>query len=137
VCAATCAAATNRPRERALLRDNGARALPDCPVRTHTGTVDVMSRMNTRAIAMLSVLALTAARPAGSASTATSTAAYDLQVRQYDSLSAGEYDGRMRLRISPDGIVSGTFMNTQGEVVSSVTGGLDGTKIWLQIGNGS
>ena len=93
--------------------------------------------MKARAIATPAVLALTAAfAPLTALSAAGTTVSYDLNVRTYDELSAGEYDGRMRLRISPDGIVQGSFMNTQGQV-SDVTGGLDGTKIWLQIGNSS
>jgi hypothetical protein len=93
--------------------------------------------MKARAIATLAFLALTTAFAPLAAMPATGTTeSYDLNTRQYDDISAGEYDGRMRLRISPDGIVSGTFMDTQGGI-TDVTGGLDGTKIWLQIGNSS
>ena len=92
--------------------------------------------MKARTIATLAVLALTAAFAPLPAPAAGTTVSYDLNVRTYDEIAAGEYDGRMRLRISPDGIVQGSFMNTQGQV-SDVTGGLDGTKIWLQIGNSS
>jgi hypothetical protein len=98
---------------------------------------DVIANMKARAIAMLAVLALTAAYAPQTAQAASGpTMSYDLNVRTYDQLTAGEYDGRMRIRITPDGIVQGTFMNTQGQA-SSVTGGLDGTKIWLEIGNSS
>jgi hypothetical protein len=88
-----------------------------------------------RVIASLSVLALTAALAplTGLAATGT-TQSYDLTTRQYDISSAGEYDGRMRIRVAPDGIVGGTFTDTEGQI-SQVVGGLDGTKIWLQIGD--
>jgi hypothetical protein len=93
--------------------------------------------MKARVIATLAVLALTAAfAPLPAPAAPGATVSYDFNAREYDSLTAGEYDGRMRIRITPDGIVSGTFLNTEGQI-SSVTGGLDGTKIWIQIGNGS
>jgi hypothetical protein len=91
--------------------------------------------MKGRVLATLSVLALTAALAPLTGLPATGTTQnYDLTTRQYDIISAGEYDGRMRLRISPDGIVGGMFMDTEGHI-SQVVGGLDGTKIWLQIGD--
>ena len=62
--------------------------------------------------------------------------AYDFETRQTDELSAGEYDGRLRMRIGSDGIVSGTFTNTEGQF-SSIIGGVTGTKIWIDIGNAS
>lgn len=93
--------------------------------------------MKARAIATLSVLALAAAiaplpgLPAGG-----NVVSYDLKTREVDSMSAGEFDGRLRMNISPDGIVGGTFMNTEGRT-ALVTGGLDGTKIWLDLGASS
>jgi hypothetical protein len=46
---------------------------------------------------------------------------------------AGEYDGRLRMEIRPDGIVGGSFINTEGQT-SLITGGIQGTKIWLDLG---
>ncbi len=93
--------------------------------------------MKARAIATLAVLALTAAfAPLTALPASASAMSYDLTTREYSPESAGEYDGRLRLSISDDGIVSGTFMNTEGQIVQ-VTGGMTGTKIWLLIGNGS
>jgi hypothetical protein len=90
--------------------------------------------MKTRAIAALSVLALTAAfAPLPTIAAGGDVASYDLATRQFDPLSAGEYDGRLRIRITANGIVGGTFMTTEG-TLSSVSGGLNGTKIWLQLG---
>jgi hypothetical protein len=91
--------------------------------------------MKLRAIAALSVLALAAAfAPLPSVAAAGDAVSYDLSTRQFDPLSAGEYDGRLRLRVSADGIVNGTFMTTEG-ALSNVTGGLNGAKIWLQLGD--
>jgi len=93
--------------------------------------------MKTRALATLSVLALAAAiAPHPTLATDSSTVSYDLVTRRFDPMTAGEFDGRMRLRVTHDGIVNGTFMNTQGQI-AHVIGGLTGTKIWLQIGNRS
>jgi hypothetical protein len=92
--------------------------------------------MKARVIAALAALALTAAFALPALAAPSTTVSYNFNVREYDSLTAGEYQGRMRIRFSPDGIVYGTFLNSEGQV-SSVTGGLHGTKIWLQIGNGS
>jgi hypothetical protein len=92
--------------------------------------------MKARAIATLTVLALTAAFAPLTALPATAPAmSYDLNTREYDPISAGEYDGRLRLSISADGIVYGSFMDTEGHI-SQVTGGMKGEKIWLIIGNG-
>jgi hypothetical protein len=92
--------------------------------------------MKARAIATLSVLALTAAFAPLTALPATTPAmSYDLNTREYDPTLAGEYDGRLRLAVYPDGIVSGTYMNTEGQI-SEVTGGATGEKIWFTIGNG-
>lgn len=48
--------------------------------------------------------------------------------------SGGEVTGQMRLTFSPDGIVSGTYREEYGSRISSVTGGVDGNKIWLSFG---
>jgi hypothetical protein len=89
--------------------------------------------MKTRAIAALAALTLTAAfAPLPTIAAGGDAARYDLATRQFDPQSAGEYDGRLRIHISSDGIVGGTFMTTDGGL-SNVVGGLDGTKIWLQL----
>jgi hypothetical protein len=91
--------------------------------------------MNARAIAALSVLALLTAAFAPLPTLAdNNVVSYDLATRQFDPMSAGEYDGRLRMNITPDGIVNGTFLTDDGEL-SNVTGGLHGKKIWLQIGD--
>jgi hypothetical protein len=65
------------------------------------------------------------------AGTAT-TGSFDLATRQTDSDAGGEYDGRLRIKISDDGIVAGTFMDTEG-MISTVAGGIDDTKIWIDL----
>ncbi len=91
--------------------------------------------MKTGVLATLSVLALAAAiAPIPTLAADKNAASYDLATRRFDPMAAGEFDGRMRLRVTSDGIVSGTFMNTEGKI-SHVIGGLTGTKIWLQIGD--
>jgi hypothetical protein len=79
------------------------------------------------------VLATTLQPIAVRAETAT-TQNLDLTTRQFDVMSAGEFEGRLRMRITPDGIVAGTFMDSEGGL-SSIIGGLDGTKIWIDLGN--
>jgi hypothetical protein len=91
--------------------------------------------MKTRALATLSILALIAAFAQPALPASGPAASYILNTREWDASSAGEYDGRLRLSISTDGIVSGNFMTTEGQV-AGVSGGLSGTKIWLQVGNG-
>jgi hypothetical protein len=93
--------------------------------------------MKARAIATLSVLALTAAfAPLTALPASTPATSYDLTTREYDPTTAGEYDGRLRLAVYADGIVSGSFMTTEGHI-TEVTGGMKGDKIWFTIGNGS
>jgi hypothetical protein len=93
--------------------------------------------MKARAIATLSILALAAAfAPLTALPVPAPAISYDLNTREYDPTTAGEYDGRLRLSISADGIVSGSFLNTEGQIYE-VTGGMKGDTIWLLIGNGN
>jgi hypothetical protein len=91
--------------------------------------------MKTRALATLSVLALIAAFAQPALPASGPATSYILNTREWDAMSAGEYDGRLRLSIASDGIVTGNFTTSEGQV-AGVSGGLSGTKIWLQIGNG-
>lgn len=47
--------------------------------------------------------------------------------------SAGEYDGTLRLTINPNGIVSGTYIPSNGGP-RIVSGGVKGDNIWLDFG---
>ena len=86
------------------------------------------------AAGMLAALALPASALAATTTTA-QTQQYTFPTKLTDRYHAGEYDGLLRLRISPDGIVQGTYQPSDGGI-ESVTGGLDGKQIWLDIGNG-
>jgi hypothetical protein len=89
--------------------------------------------MKLRSMATLSVLALAAAiAPIPTLAADAGTVSYNLTTRQYDPIEAGEYDGTLRIRVTADGIVSGTYMNSEARV-STVTGGLSGKNIWLQL----
>lgn len=86
------------------------------------------------AAGMLAALALPASTLAATTTTA-QTQQYTIPTKLTDRYHAGEYDGLLRLRISPDGIVQGTYQPSDGGIVG-VTGGLDGKQIWLDIGSG-
>jgi hypothetical protein len=87
-----------------------------------------------RTLAMLAAVVLAAGlAPTSVRAESASPAAYDLATRQTDVMSAGEYDGRLKIRIFADGIVTGTFWDTEGRF-SPVSGGLDGIRIWLDLG---
>jgi hypothetical protein len=91
-------------------------------------------RTTAAAAGMLAALALPASALAATTTTA-QTQQYTIPTKLTDRYHAGEYDGVLRLRISPDGIVQGTYQPSDGGLVS-VTGGLDGRQIWLDVGNG-
>jgi hypothetical protein len=46
---------------------------------------------------------------------------------------AGEYDGTLNLTVYPNGIVQGSYRPSDGGV-RTVTGGISGSQIWLEIG---
>ena len=58
---------------------------------------------------------------------------YQFQTRMSDRLHAGEYDGQLTLTVYPNGIVQGSYRPSEGGI-RTVTGGLDGKNIWLDIG---
>jgi hypothetical protein len=89
-------------------------------------------RTVTATAALLAALALPLA---SQAATTTSAPAqhYQLQTRLSDALHAGEYDGQLALTVYPSGIVQGTYRPSDGGF-RTVTGGLDGKNIWLEIG---
>ena len=47
---------------------------------------------------------------------------------------AGEFDGVLHLTFGPHGIVSGWYRSVDVGVPRSVVGGLDGDKLWLDLG---
>ena len=84
------------------------------------------------AAALLGALALPLAAQAASTTTAPAQH-YQLQTRRFDRLHAGEYDGQLALTVYPNGIVQGTYRPSDGSF-DTVTGGLNGKTIWLDIG---
>ena len=97
----------------------------------------VIPNMMGRAHSILTTLAMAAILvPATVQSVMAAPAAYDFMTKQTDVMSAGEYDGRLKIRIGDDGIVTGTFWDTEGHF-SGVSGGLDGTKLWIDLGSAS
>jgi hypothetical protein len=58
---------------------------------------------------------------------------FQFQTRLYDQLHAGEYQGQLALTIYPSGIVQGNYRPYDGGF-RTVTGGLDGKRIWLDLG---
>lgn len=87
--------------------------------------------MSFAACAALLFVPLTAGAVQNAAKTITYHTAY---TQTHPIPSAGEVTGRMRLTFTADGIVSGTYQEEYGARISTVTGGVDGTKIWLSFG---
>ena len=93
--------------------------------------------MSKRARAAFGAIAFAAVlSPAGSWAATATTTSYDLMTRQTDIVTGGEYDGRLRLRVSPEGIVAGSFVTTEGRI-SQVSGGIEGSNIWIDLHAGS
>jgi hypothetical protein len=91
-----------------------------------------MIRKATTAAVLVATLALPLASQAAS-TTGASPQKYTLETRLTDRYHAGEYDGTLNLAVYPSGIVQGTFRPSDGGV-RTVTGGMSGTDIWLDIG---
>lgn len=87
------------------------------------------------AVATAGILA-TAALPLASPAATTTSAVprhYTLQTQLIESHHAGAYEGTLALTIYPSGIVQGTYRPADGGF-TSVTGGLSGKDIWLDLG---
>ena len=88
------------------------------------------------ALAAMAALMFTGAiAPSPSLAVSQPAATYALTTRIYNDEQAGELDGKLDLQVYPDGIVQGTYRDQQG-LPTSVTGGLDGAKIWLNLNTG-
>jgi hypothetical protein len=81
---------------------------------------------------LLALLLAFGPQPAVVAVTTQVTTTYQTYLRpRYESYG---YSGTLTLRISSDGIVNGTYRPDSGSPFpSAVTGGVDGSKIWLDI----
>jgi hypothetical protein len=84
------------------------------------------------AAGLLAALALPVAAPAATTTTA-EPQHYTFQTRLAQRYGAGEYDGVLTITISPNGIVQGFYRPLDGGI-SSVSGGVEGKQIWLDIG---
>jgi hypothetical protein len=84
------------------------------------------------AAALLAAFTLPLAAQAAS-TTSGSPQHYALQTRIVDRYHAGEFDGALTMTIYPSGIVQGTYRPADGGF-RTVTGGIEGTAIWLDIG---
>jgi hypothetical protein len=87
------------------------------------------------AVATAATLAAAALPLASPAATTTSAAPqhYTFQTQLTDGNHVGAYEGTLALTIYPNGIVQGTYRPADGGF-SSVTGGLTGKDIWLDLG---
>jgi hypothetical protein len=88
------------------------------------------------AIAASAAIIATLALPLPSLATMTTNALpqrYRLDTRMVSQFEAGEYDGTLTLTVYPNGIVQGTYLPFDGSY-RSVTGGIKGRNIWLDIG---
>jgi len=58
-----------------------------------------------------------------------------LTSRVVQRMHGGEIDGRMRLTLTPDGIISGTYQDEDTGRISDVEGGVErDNKVWLEAG---
>lgn len=91
-------------------------------------------RISTGALAL--AFALGAAAPAFAVTNSVTTGEpvhLQYNTKLVPRFGAGEYDGQLRLTINADGIVSGTYLPSDGGI-KHVTGGVNGDDIWLDIG---
>jgi hypothetical protein len=88
-------------------------------------------------LGLLALAALPLAAPAATEAPGANTAPaqYTLPTRLVDRYGVGEYDGTLSLTVYPSGIVQGYYRPDDGGY-RTVTGGVDGKTIWLDIGSG-
>ncbi len=84
------------------------------------------------ALAAAVLLAPFAARAASTVRTVNYHTSYRLSE---PATSAGEYVGRMTLHFYADGTVNGTYRDEFAGGIRSVSGGLNGNKLWLSFGS--
>lgn len=53
----------------------------------------------------------------------------------HPAASAGQYTGVMTLRFYANGIVNGTYRDESAGTIKTVSGGLNGSKLWLSFGS--
>lgn len=90
-----------------------------------------------RTTAAIAGLLATLAAPAASQAASVSTVQpqrYTLRTELTDRYHAGAYEATLALTVYPSGIVQGTYRPSDGGI-RTVTGGVDGKQIWLDIGS--
>ncbi|HKW09548.1 MAG TPA: hypothetical protein VJO33_04160 [Gemmatimonadaceae bacterium] len=81
------------------------------------------------AIALTVSVAVAAAAQSGTSTT------YTTALTQVEPVPAsGEFDGRLKLTVTPDGIVSGYYFPMDSGTIVSVVGGERNGKYWMDIG---
>jgi hypothetical protein len=92
--------------------------------------------MNTFRVLASAAALLSFASPAGAVGHAgDSTMTLNATLVEINPQGAGALEGALQLRISPDGIVEGTYRPVDSGSLRNVTGGLTGNQIWLDIGD--
>jgi hypothetical protein len=85
------------------------------------------------AIVAAAVLCLPVAAQATPAANGTRTLVLESRITQL--LHAGEIDGRIRITITADGTIQGSYRDEETGHLSDVIGGVDdGNKVWLEVG---
>jgi hypothetical protein len=92
--------------------------------------------MNTFRVLASAAALLSFASPAGAVGRSQdSTVTLNAALVEINPPGAGALEGALVLRISPDGIVEGTYRPVDSGSLRNVTGGLTGNQIWLDIGD--
>ena len=88
------------------------------------------------AAALATALAAIMVSPvAASTPNATTTASYSTALTQVEPVSApGEFDGTLKLTVTPDGIVNGYYFPADEGTIVPVVGGEQNGKYWMDIG---
>jgi hypothetical protein len=74
------------------------------------------------------------ASAAGAPGSSARTVTFDTALTP-DQFGAGEYDGVLHLTFEPGGIVNGWYRPVDSGFARNVVGGLDGDKLWLDLGS--
>ena len=89
----------------------------------------------TAAALAAALAAIMAAPVAASAPTTTTTASYSTALTQVEPVSApGEFDGTLKLTVTPDGIVNGYYFPADEGTIVPVVGGEQNGQYWMDIG---
>ncbi len=94
-------------------------------------------KISSHAAALVALLAGSAAMPAPALAAVHGAGTFTFATTLTDVRDnlPGAYEGILNLRISPDGIVQGRYRALDDAREQTVTGGLKGTQLWLEIGD--